>query len=527
MVKRMLGPRRVLALVGACVVIGSMAAPASGTPGDAGFLTSAPSLLLGTKPGVTLLPIITVGDDMPGGYQFEAIPDGVSLRPRGQGRVDLFVNHETSTVPFPYQTSQLSPTPFNSQNDFDNAQLSHLVLSQHTGGVLHASFAIDGSANYQRFCSNFLATEAEGFERDILFTNEEATDFVNRSGLAWPAPTSEPPAEQAGVAVAYDVQTGQYRTIYGMGRFNHENYMAVPGYEDLVMISGDDTFTTVPSQSQVYMYLAGDADAVWNDEGALYAFRSNDPANDEYGDIAPPETVTGEFIPVPPAIAAGPQAGLETWSQANDVFNFIRIEDTAYDRNDPNVIYLADSGLGSAAVPNGRIWRMELDENDPTGVVELSVLIDGDALPLKDPGAIHQPDNLETTANSLFVTEDPSSGNQFNLPTVDPNATSARVWRYDLDTGTKEIVLRVDESSDPSDGASPVRLGNWEASGVVDASSVYGEGYFFVTVQAHSLWVDQAPGLDLTGPAGVPNGVPDWTYKREGGQLLLVHIPGA
>jgi hypothetical protein len=32
---------------------------------------------------------------------FEAIPGGISLLTRGQGRIDVLVNHETSTVPFP------------------------------------------------------------------------------------------------------------------------------------------------------------------------------------------------------------------------------------------------------------------------------------------------------------------------------------------------------------------------------------------------------------------------------------------
>jgi len=42
-----------------------------------------------------------------------------------------------------------------------------------------------------------------------------------------------------------------------------------------------------------------------------------------------------------------------------------------------------------------------------------------------------------------------------------------------------------------------------------------------VTVQAHTLWVEKAPGADNVAPAG-----PDFTLKREGGQLLLIRIPG-
>ena len=38
------------------------------------------------------------------------------------------------------------------------------------------------------------------------------------------------------------------------------------------MLSGDDSFVTNPAQSQLYSYIADDSDAVWNDEGDLWAF---------------------------------------------------------------------------------------------------------------------------------------------------------------------------------------------------------------------------------------------------------------
>ena len=57
-----------------------------------------------------------------------------------------------------------------------------------------------------------------------------------------------------------------------MGRHNHENSVAIPGYGKPVVLSGDDTFVTNPAQSQLYSYIADDSDAVWNDEGDLWAF---------------------------------------------------------------------------------------------------------------------------------------------------------------------------------------------------------------------------------------------------------------
>jgi hypothetical protein len=42
-----------------------------------------------------------------------------------------------------------------------------------------------------------------------------------------------------------------------------------------------------------------------------------------------------------------------------------------------------------------------------------------------------------------------------------------------------------------------------------------------VTVQAHTLWVAKDLPNDGTDQEGQA-----WTNKREGGQLLLLHIPG-
>ena len=128
----------------------------------------------------------------------------------------------------------------------------------------HGSFAIASSLGYQRFCSNYLATAKEGFTRDILFTNEESPDYVYRQEESWPPVAGSPAEQEVGLVVALDVRTGKQRPIYGMGRHNHENAVAVPGYDGPVVMSGDDTFTSgpltgvfpagaVPSQSQTTM----------------------------------------------------------------------------------------------------------------------------------------------------------------------------------------------------------------------------------------------------------------------------------
>jgi hypothetical protein len=351
---------------------------------------------------------------------------------------------------------------------------------------------------------------------------------VNRTGDAWPAREG---AEQAGLAVAFDPQTKEYRTIYGLGRMNHENTVAVPGYDQAVLLTDDDTFSA-PS-AQLYMYLAANRDAVWNDQGTLYGFVSDDPLINDYGDMTLGMSVSGSFIPVPDEIADGEQTGLETWSNDNNVFQFIRTEDIAYDRNTPNVVYVGDTGEPRAIAdpatgrlkrgpsgtegpwPNGRVFRIELNPEDPLKVDSFSVLIDADTGGYDNPEAVHNIDNLETTANSILIQEDPGSHNQFTPD--DPIGVAARIWRYDLTTGLLEVVAEVDQAADPV-----ANLGAWESSGIVDVSAFFGPGTFLVDVEAHTVFVETAPGPDMLPPEG-----PDWLYKREGGQLLLLTVPGA
>jgi hypothetical protein len=576
----MRGLRLAVPAVGA--VFALFAVGAGSGANDSGFKSSQPAMLdCPTCSEVT--PLLTVGDRLSSGYRFEAIPDGISVRTRGEGRADLYVNHETSKVPFPYVTA--APTAASGESDFDNAQVSHLILNQHSAGVLQGKFAIPSSGGFQRFCSNYLATSKEGFDRDIFFTNEESPDYVLRQEDSWPPALTSTEQEENGVVVALDVRTGKYETVYGMGRHNHENDVAIPGYGHPVVLSGDDTFTSgpltgvfapgvVPSQSQLYSYIAPSTNALLGDQGELWAFVSDTPGVKNYYDVVPGSgtVVHGHFIQVPKDIATGkkadgselkaadkgypappsngswqtdlrsttpigidgPQWVLEYWSDTHNVFQFVRVEDIAYDKRPGmgNVVYIADTGRGRTPVQsqdtpnfkstNGRIWKMVLDPKDPTVVTSLTVLVEGDDNPVKTLNEIHQPDNLESTANGLLVTEDPGSSNQFPAGSTDPSATPARLWSVPF-SGTPHPVATVNQSADgPAgstdvDGRAPGNWGAWETSGIVDASAAFGPGAFLINIQAHTLWVEKAPGADNNS-----DGQPDFTYKREGGQLLLI-----
>lgn len=533
--------------VSVTALVAVFATTAAAGDNDSGFKTSAEKMLDG-RSGWTTEAILSVGETLPGGYTFEAIPDGISIgNVNGRGTVDILVNHELSPVPFPA-----------TRQDALNSTVSQLRLNQHSAGVLKGDYVIPQSAGYQRFCSNFVVGSEHGFDRELLLTNEEARDIVLRQADSWHQPgvqLTETGAEQAGVVVAYDLKSGAFKSLYGLGRHNHENAVAIPGYGYPVVLSGDDTFDA--PASQLYLHRSASGADFWDDDGTLHAFVSDTATVNDYGDVTeamPP--VAGHFIEVPTAVATGklngrevtsadfgypappagipngPQWVLETWSNQNNVFQFIRVEDIAYDRRPgmARVVYLADTGEPRAipdattgrlrrgpsgtegSFPNGRIWKLTLGSNPLQGAT-LDILpgANFDALGYRNPNAVHQPDNVETTSEGLYIQEDTGSHNAQSASF--PDATNARVWRYSLANGSLTVVAEVNQAVP---GAPALNRGAWESSGIVDVSSIFGPGAFLLDVQAHG-WDET-----LTGGNDAP-AVP----KREHGQLLLLRAPSS
>lgn len=465
----------------------------------------------------TVTPLINSGQTY-NGVTFEGIPDGIGIAPGPGGSADVYVSHEQSRV------------PFRNERDFIDASVTRWTIDPDTNAITGASVAIPDSAGFIRFCSSFMAGPAEGFSTYTFFANEESDDDLSvPAGATYGPDPALAPKREAGYVVYYDTAEGTYSQISRMGRHNHENSVVVPGgWQKVAILSGDDTFNA--PASQLYLFTANDEEAVRSDHGQLWAFQVTgtdggplaDPydsfngAND-YGDIAVGETLSGRFIHVPTDIARGvtdvaPQKALEDWSNANNVFQFIRVEDIAYDRNDPTVVYFADTGERRATpnsatgrlrrgpdvnpdgtqfrgpYPNGRIFRMDLNTRDPRIVDSFSIVLDADLGGYDNQLVMHQPDNLDTSETTLMVQED--SG----------QAPNSRIWRYDLATGVWSVVARV---NDP----------DWESSGIVDASEWFGADTWLLDVQAHKDVVKH----EMEGTVLV---------KREAGQLLLMEIPG-
>ncbi len=458
---------------------------------EAPFLTIDPAL----SRDAWVKPIISTGDTI-GDFTFEGIPDGIGIRPgRRKGLIDVYVAHENSTI------------PFRGKRDFTAASISKLTIGtwgRQKARVFDASVALSPEEEFLRFCSASMATPSQGMDSYVFFTGEE-TDYVGEDG------------DQHGYAVALDTETGESTRIPGMGRLNHENTLLIPGgWDQLALMTTDDTFRA--GTSQLYMYMADDQEAIFDDAGSLYAFRvtgvngkpladPSDPFNgaNDYLDLGVDDSFQGEFIPVPREIAVGDQDALEDWSNENNVYQHVRLEDVAFNQSNPRIVYVADTGAsrvnpdpetGRMARPdgaegmadNGRVIQLVMNEDDPTIVDSMTILADGDAVGTDVYVPFRSPDNLDTSKKSLMVQED---------------ASDAQIWQYKYSQDSWRTVAAV---VDPAG----------ESTGIVDASEWFGGGTWLVNVQGHSTYVDE----DTTSIEGV-------TIKRESGQLLLMRIPGS
>jgi hypothetical protein len=561
------------ALLAALALI--LALPATTLGGD-DFPEPTTSLVVdGPAPGTpTFVPLINSGDTAFGDL-FSGIPDGIGAVPRKNHFPEWlpYLGHDADFVDL-YVTHEESRVPFGGSADFQDSSVSRVRIDVDTHEVVDMEIALPPSAGFIRFCSAFMAGPREGFPFYTYLLNEESND-----PLAVPAGAvygADPSVEaqwgagtrQAGYTVWLNTVTKKFDVIAGAGRHNHENTVVVPGgwLFKVASLSGDDTFTSTsdpqrPNLSQLYMYLGRTWLDYTHDRGKLLAFQvtatQDGPlttpeqirsAND-YLDMGVEDNWKGKFIPVPDWVADGfdpdnpaksPQDVLEDWSNANNVFQFVRVEDIDYDPDNPRVVYFADTGnsriesdatsptaggrlyrnvMNDATLKpwtdsDGRVFRMVLNRHDPRTVDSFSIVaegglrvqnLDGSTTTLVDAW-MRSPDNLDAGSNSLMLQEDAATAKIWQWNYAAPNPADVPI-----PTGWIHIATAAQSTA--------------ETSGILDVSRWFGAGWWALDVQSHVNLPGAVPGVVYTGP-GPNNGVVH-TQRREQGQLLLMHVPGS
>lgn len=475
---RALLPAATLAL-GLAVWTGYTRPPLVIGPG-AGLKTHGPAMIRPLREDVRVVPILTVGDELiptdstVAPFAFYPAPDGLGIRKVEPGVAEVYVNHEVSDRP-----------------GFGGARVSRLALNTSTLGVLAADYLIDGTEGYWYFCAAALVGPKEGFLSPTFLTNEESVEGF-----------------RAGVVVAIDVRDGTVTNLPWLGHFQHEATEIVPVASGrLVAVLTEDALH--PGQSQLYMYLARNDSDFLAGRGQLYVFRADVPPG------VPPSRLpsivsktrptSGRFTPIDPDLSLPVEqrpTQLERLAQSAGCLNFVKLEDVAADRDDPNAFYFADTGDRSVVDPStgrpvtegGRIYRMRLDPFDPTRVEELRVVLDAD-----EGDDLYRPDNLDMDDRYLMIQEDP--GGRGLHP--------SRILRYDPRSRAVEPLAECAEVDAKGRPFGRGVGGEWEATGIVDASEIFGTDSWLVAVQAHNLTEPKFGG------------------RKGSGQILLLRGPRA
>jgi hypothetical protein len=463
-----MGKRLLLSLALAVVAL----AATSTTTGASspGFKTARPAQLVPWTPGngVVIDPILSTGDIV-GGYQMSGIPDGLGAYKTGTATVQVFMNHELEP--------SVAPNSY--------SRISHLTIDRKTRSVLSADYAFTGAEGYSRFCSSTLEV-ING--TPWYFTGEEDVPTLGHDGSS----------------IAMNAETEEWVDTKHFGHVLHENVVPMERLSKAFFLTTDDDFRDPPAfNAYLYSYIANTWEgAIAGTEGSLYVWKADGTA-DSSNDIAKGQTLSGHFVPITQAEnASGP--ALEAASLAKGGFKFSRLEDAAAAQQHPGRAYFADTGkLGSETI-KGRIYQIDIDPSDPTKA-SVTLLLDGDG-----SDDLINPDNLDASTEAVVIQEDRNSEHRGPLGTVlgRPNDPGyGRVLVYDIKSGSLKPVARPNTTP-------PLRPGEWESSGVINAQTFLGEGWWLMDIQAHRQLAPQ-PGVSL-----LPN-----SSIGEDGQLLAVYIP--
>ena len=415
-----------------------------------------------------IMPLVTVGDAMPGsGMPLAPTPDGIGIW-GGRGYLSLMLNHELAGV-----------ETLDGGFAFHKAMVSRFTIDPRGMAILDHSYVIDGSEGYQRLGSAEWVDARDGFSGGYFFSGEETDD---------------------GVQLAIDARGGVHELPW-IGRYNHENQISVPGFpRHVVLLNFDDRGGngTTGSLSELYMYVARNSNQVLRGEGALYVFKSDEVATP--GQLQPGRRVSGYWVEIPVSIALD-AATLQQYVHQQGAFPFARLEDGFYDKRSgaAPAAYFFDTGRSSVGDtdgpwdPWGSMYRLDFDDPaDPAGgSVTLHLL----ARSSGPSNGWASPDNGDMNADGVvMLQEDPANGPWVRRPAIYTFMLAANGSLVDPD-GTK--VVEVQDPDDPSDDETA--LFGWETSGIVDASEYFGANTWIFTVQAHDKSV---PGLNLAEDNG-------------------------
>ncbi len=448
-----------------------------------GFITTIQSYTVPTTGDYEITPLLSVGDRVPETsnpsrlYQMVGIPDGLGSYNNSSSDLILYMNHE-------FNKGVLSE-PFVGGPLNRGAIVSRYVLSYHDQ-VISGDRAYDtiylentllgpapevgnSTPDFGRFCSGSLAWQESGFDRPIYFAGEESTGAGTFDG-------------RGGLEVA--IFDNELHTLPKLGRFPWENTLAQPkpGVETVLLMMEDGPSSP---DSQLYMYVGTKERGPHSsplrrnglDNGRVYAFVSTTPGmNSEV--TYQSGTIQGVWTEIPNAEFLT-DVQTEVAADAIGAFGFIRTEDGAFDKLNPNRYYFVTTG-GATGNMLGRAYQLDLNPTNITGTATLSIIYNADQVIAAGGDTAISPDNVDTSDNFLMIQED---GTAQSRPVMAARNRDGSIWRFNL--YHNYLADRVVELDPPGRDGVAVLPGVWETSGIIDASAAYGRNSWFSVVQAH------------------------------------------
>jgi hypothetical protein len=482
--------------VGGSLVSAALAAMA------AGGYTDVKPYAVSVSPEYVVQPLLSVAERVPRTsnplqeFQMVGIPDGLGAHKASGGNVVLYMNHEfgQGVLSQPLVGGPTNRGAFVSRFVLDrNARVCsgdlayNVVVDEENGISLPVPQVGNTTPAFSRFCSGSLMWQDAGFDRPIYFCGEESGSpsvFDGKGGLA--------------VAI-FD---NELHTLPWMGRFSWENAVVQPKNGSKTVVMGLEDGPASPN-SQLWMFVgdkvAGSPDVLARNglrQGKLYTLVSTTPGMTNEV-VFTNGTINATWVEIPNA-AALTDAQLEAAADAVGAFGFVRVEDGAFNKkNTDEFLFVTTGALSNLNNRLGRIYRLELNKQDPTGPCQLSLMVNAEVVDALGGDTAFSPDNVDTSKEYFMVQED---GTADTRPEMTQRAREGSIWRFELDPKKNFAATRVAELNPPgtvgnTNGIPPViSAGVWEASGIIDASEFFGGESWLFDVQAHSPTLAPAPG---------------------------------
>lgn len=482
--------------------------------------------------GYLVTPIFTIGDTITGATgalnastagNFSPVGtlDGLGAFSLNANTVRVFSNHEIE-VP----ASGSAGYPYTLANGTvitkGGARISYWDIDKTTRRVVDAGLAI--ARMYDRTGTVVTSTaqlELGGLDRtcsSALFEPNlwgAGRGLVDRTYIMGEETSTAFGHPNGGTMWALDTSNGDLWALPDFGRGSWENAALIDTgtTTHVAFLMGDDA----PARP-LYLYVGEKSTAPGANfvernglkGGQLYVWKSTNGNTTPQQFNGTGQTRAGTWVAVNARnIANANTAGHDAQGYKNDTtlgseaaglgcFLFSRLEDLSASPTDGSIVAFTSTGRGSVyPLDNwGDTYVLDIDFNGsavPT-TGSLRILYDGDDAGggqfMTPEEGLRCPDNLDWADDGfIYVQEDQAN----QVGSFGAAGFETSIWKLNATTGAAVRITQTDRSTVVPLGSTdtnPGDVGNWESSGIIDVSSLFGEAagtLFLFDLQAHSV----------------------------------------